>query len=226
MPTLESQVRAIQSRIDKNIRFGVARGLTRTAQHSSTVVKGELPAIFDRPTPFTLNAIAFAGATKTNLEAAVFIKDVQAQYLLMQQTGGTRVPQQGSPINVPIGQRTNVYGNIGRGVIGRAKAKKSTFVSKGQGRTAHLPPGLYERLGFRKGKGLGSKRGRKRSTGRGDQKSRVRLLVAFDKVATYQPQFGFQERAAKAAMSVLKGNVAASIVAAVQPMSATGPLGT
>lgn len=225
MLTLESQVRAVQARVEKNIRFGVARGLTQTAQHANKTVGAQLPYIFDRPTPFTLNSLGIKAATKTELTSSVFVKNAQADYLALEETGGLRQPRPGSPINIPVRQRTNVFGNIGRGKIGEAKAKKSVFVSNGQGRTAHLPPGLYERLGNRKKKGLGSKRGRRSTTGRGKQQTRVKLLVAFDKKATYQPRFGFRDRAAKAANAVLKDNVATFIVAAVNSMgTATGAL--
>ncbi|MEO6709866.1 MAG: hypothetical protein ABIP42_09805 [Planctomycetota bacterium] len=215
MPSLEAQVRAVQGKVSRNLAFGVARGLTTTAKQTSEKLRADLPSIFDRPTPFTRNAMAITPATKTSLVASVFVKDAQAAYLQMEETGGVRSPMPGSPINLPVSQRTNAYGNIARGAIGRAKAKGTVFVSKGQGRTAHLPPGLYERLGTRTAKGMGSARGRKKTTGRGAQKSRVKLLVAFERKANYAPRFGFKTRSAVFATSVLKANIASSIEAAM-----------
>jgi hypothetical protein len=216
MPSLESQVRAVQARVDKNLRFGIARGLTMTAKQTSQKLSTEMPSIFDRPTPFTRQAFAITSATKSTMKASVFVKDLQAQYLQLEETGGARAPQPGSPINLPVEQRTNAYGNIARGAIGRAKQLPNTFVSNGSGRTGHLPPGLYQRLGNAKVKGKGSRRGRKVTTGRGKQKTRLKLLVAFEKQAAYQPRFGFATRAPAAANGVLKANIESSIAEAMR----------
>jgi hypothetical protein len=218
MGDLEHQARALQGRVDKNLRFGIARGLTETARFASTKLQQQLPQIFDRPTPFTQRAIGFQSATKANLEARVFVRDRQAQYLEMQERGGARLPKPGSPINVAVGQRLNQYGNISRGAIARVRAKPNVFVSKGRGRTAHLAPGIYERLSARSKKGLGSRRGRKVTTGRGKQKTRLNLLVAFERQAKYQPRFRFVERVSKIARANVKAHISASIADAMRTM--------
>jgi len=215
MPTLEAQARAIQSRA-KNIRFGIARGLTQTANEVAAQVTSDLPAIFDRPTPFTQRAIGFTSATREGLTASVFVRDIQARYLLRQETGGLRTPQPGSPITLPVGQWLNQYGNIARGAIGRARQKPDVFVSKGTGKTKHLPPGLYERTGTRKKKAMGSQRGRKVTTGRGKQQTKLKLLVAFERQAKYQPRFRFVERTTAAVKASAVRNIERSIAEALR----------
>lgn len=223
---LQQQVRSIQSRVDRNLRFGIARGLTQTAKQSSDGVKAQLPAIFDRPTPFTQNAIAITPANKTTLTAAVFVKDIQAKYLEMEESGGTRTPQPGSPINIPVAQRVNQYGNIARGALGRVRQQPGVFVSNGQGRTAHLRPGIYLRptVGTRRDGSKGSK-GPVRQGGKGKAiggraargATGLKLLVEFERTAVYQPKFGFRDRVTKIVNANLKANIAASITEAMRP---------
>lgn len=200
---IEAQANALRNRVGRNLNFAIARGLTKTAQFASQKVQQQLPAIFDRPTPFTQRAIAFAPATKTKLEARVFVRDVQAQYLLRQEQGGLRTPMPGSPINIAVGQRLNQYGNIGRGALAKQRAKPDVFVSKGAGTTKHLPAGLYQRpsktSAKRKGKGL-------------------KLLVAFERKAKYLPRFRFVERVTKIARDTVKPEITLSIAEAMRTM--------
>jgi hypothetical protein len=216
--SLEAQSRAIQQKVQRNLNFGIARGLTNTAKFAAAKLEQQLPAIFDRPTPFTRRAIGFQSATKAKLEARVFVRDQQAMYLMRQEQGGLRTPQPGSPINIAVGQRLNQYGNISRGAIAKLRAKPNVFVSKGTGQTKHLAPGIYERLDVRSKKGLGSKRGRKVTTGRGKHKTRLNMLVAFERQAKYQPRFRFAERVTKIARDTVKPEIEASIAQAMATM--------
>jgi hypothetical protein len=143
---------------------------------------------------------------------------VQAQYLMRQEQGGLRQPVPGSPINIAVGQRLNQYGNISRGALAKVRAKPNVFVAKGKGKTKHLPPGLYERLDVRSKKGLGSRRGRKVTTGRGNQKSRLSMLVAFERQARYQPRFRFGERVIKIARDTIQRELQVSIADAMRTM--------
>lgn len=78
--------------------YAAATAMTRTAQ---ALAKTELPAEmrkrFDRPTPWTLNSLAIAPATKDKLAASIFVKNTaaglsiaQERYLLPGVEGGTR----------------------------------------------------------------------------------------------------------------------------------------
>lgn len=180
-PTIQAMDRLLA-----NVAFGIARGLTKVAQAAAADIKRSLPTTFDRPNPFTLQGVTFSPATKDTLVSTVFVKDQQAAYLEIEETGGIRAPRPGSPINLPVDLRTNAYGNIPRGKIAQLLARKDVFVASGKGRNAALPPGLYQRL-------PASKRGRGRKrVSRANRKAQLELLVAFEKRAAYKPRFGLE----------------------------------
>lgn len=59
----------------RQARFAAALGLTRTAQRLLEAERSEMQDVFDRPTPWTMNALFLRRATPSNLEAVVSIKD-------------------------------------------------------------------------------------------------------------------------------------------------------
>ena len=78
--------------------YAAAAALTRVAKAlASEVVPGEMKKAFDRPTPWALKSLAIEPATKDNLNAAVFVKNVaggrsvaQERFLLPGVEGGGR----------------------------------------------------------------------------------------------------------------------------------------
>jgi hypothetical protein len=184
------------------IPFAAAYALTQTVKAAQHEVEKEIPRVFDRPTPYTLKAVAITSATKTRLSAQVRFKDQassqlpQVKYLYPETEGGPRnvkafelsmqlsngrlsggvmphgwyaVPTSYAPLDK--------YGNVSRGTIlkilsqlqatldpmvrERAATKKRRdsmrsrvrkrggryFVAMpGAVRTAHLKPGIYERI--------------------------------------------------------------------------------
>lgn len=185
------------SRAEKNVRFGVARGLTQIAKQAAKLVNDSMEQRFDRPTPFTKRSAAFTPATRERLRSEVFIKDIQAGYLLLEETGGTRRGLAGSPINLPVNQRTNVYGNIPRRAIARERAKPTRFVAtRGDPKTAHLAPGIYRRY---------KRRGRA-----------PKLLIAFERIARYRPRLRFQDTVRRFVMQQGPAIVAQSLANALR----------
>lgn len=59
----------------EQLPFAAALALTRTAQVVAEDLRAEMLAVFDRPTPATLNSLYIQPATKQKMEALVFIKD-------------------------------------------------------------------------------------------------------------------------------------------------------
>ncbi len=112
--------------------FAAALALTRTAEIGRDEVIRGLPQTFDRPTPFTMRGITIISARKTRLEARVLVKDIQAEYLRLQELGGTRQPRK-SALITPGGIALNQYGNIPNRGLQRLKRKKTTFVGKVKG---------------------------------------------------------------------------------------------
>lgn len=227
MSNIEQQARAIRNRVDRNLKFAIARALTQTAKFASEELTKEIPSIFESPTQFTQRAIGFAPASRSKQEARVFVKDAQAEYLKRQEEGGTRTPEPGSPINVPVGINVNRYGNIAQGGIARKRQRPDTFVSSQAGKTRHLPPGLYQRAKLTKRrdgtKGTGGPlrqggKGRKVGGRAAKGATSLKLLVAFERQASYEPRFRFRERVGIIVKAKLKRNIEDSIADAMRTM--------
>lgn len=77
-----------------------ARALTTTAQDARDQVKGWLPRLLDRPTPFTMNSLFVFPAEKTDLRAAVAFKHEMG-----------RLPRTAiGQVTAPRSMRAQVYG--------------------------------------------------------------------------------------------------------------------
>jgi hypothetical protein len=123
-PDFRPMTRALDDLGKKQVPFAAASALNATAQAAQIRVKRELPSILDRPTPFTMNAIGVERATKGKLEARVFVKHRQAEYLEVQETGGTKAPRKRAFL-LPRSIRRNQYGNMPKGAVASARAKPS-----------------------------------------------------------------------------------------------------
>lgn len=143
--------------------FATVYALTLTGKDGVEATRKQISKVFDRPTSFTKNAVGLLIATKTRMYSRVLIKDKQVEYLLTQETGGSRSPTR-TAIVVPVGMRLNQHGNMPRGSIRRLLARSDTF--SGQVR------------------GIGGIWQRKKDGG-------VKLLVAYEPKAEYKPLFGF-----------------------------------
>jgi hypothetical protein len=84
---------------DRRMAATLATALTRTAVEVKAGVQAELPRVFDRPTPYTINSLFVRTARADKLEAEVFFKDEYAtsrlgipatKYLLPEVRGGAR----------------------------------------------------------------------------------------------------------------------------------------
>lgn len=70
-----AQATAVLGGYERQLPFALALALTRTAEAAKVGVQQEMRQVFDRPTPFTLDALRVQPATKSKPEAAVFFKD-------------------------------------------------------------------------------------------------------------------------------------------------------
>lgn len=156
------QVLGYTARIHPQFRFAAALALTRTVQAARDAVRQESASILDRPTPFTQAGYFAIPARKDNLQAAVDVKDKQAEYLLYQVKGGSRAPKK-LALRLPSNVELNAYGNLPTGIIkqliARAQAGKRATKRQGQrfGVSTELdlfygdpgdgrPPGIYKRV--------------------------------------------------------------------------------
>lgn len=120
----------------RQIPFATALALTETAKLIKSSIEDEMRAVFDRPTPFTMNALRLIPATKQKLEARVWIKDEAdgaapaTRWLTPEVYGGPRnkkrsesllrargILPEGKFIVPGKGMKLDNYGNIGRGQL-------------------------------------------------------------------------------------------------------------
>lgn len=84
---------------ERRAAAAIATALTRTALDVKRGLLQQLPKVFDRPTPYTLNSLYTRPATAQRLQASVYFKDDAAasnqgtpatKYLMPEVTGGQR----------------------------------------------------------------------------------------------------------------------------------------
>lgn len=137
-------------RLDQ-IPFAIAKAVTSTAQIAKKALQAEMPRVFDRPTPYTLNSLYLKPATKANPTAVVGLKDdagkgtPAAKYLLPQIEGGGRTLKRFEKALQATGQmprntyampgdgaKLDAYGNMNRGQLTQIlSALKSAEIKAG-----------------------------------------------------------------------------------------------
>lgn len=162
---LGSLVKDLRDDVISQVPFATAKALTDTAKEAQLALTSAIATVFDRPTPFTQRAIGITIARKTTLTARIFIKDIQAQYLGLEVTGGTRRPKARALV-IPSKQLPlNQYGNIPQGKIKALLARADTFSG-----TVRGVPGIWQRT-----------------------RTGLKLLVLWEPTAKYRKRFPFYE---------------------------------
>jgi hypothetical protein len=87
------------SGVIEQVQMSTAIALTRTAKHAQGAVRDHMADVFQLRNRFTQNQVRISPATKRNPVAAVFISP-QAEYLVLQETGGTKTPK-GNHLAIP-----------------------------------------------------------------------------------------------------------------------------
>ena len=214
-------VRRELSRIaERQVPFAIAFGLTAIAKASQGEIVSELPSIFTKVSAFTRNAIAIKPATKGDLVASVLVKDVQARYLSIEETGGTRTPADNTrkaskALTLPgANAKLTATGNLPYGYVQRlaqqaaktaqppttktrrgAPARPSVIRMSQHGPNGRGPGGFFMRL----------------------PNDKLVRLISFVSEAQYQPKFGFVPR-----VTAFSSSVAPSLLrAAVEKALAT-----
>ena len=148
----------------KDVQFAAMLAINRTAKGAATDAGEDMARRFDRPTPFTRKGMATIRATKTRMVATVFVKDLQAKYLLPNVKGGVSKPK-GRVIPVPAAGRRNAYGNMPRNYLASLRGKPNVFSGEVNGKA-----GIFQRM-------------------RG---GRIKMLVSFQPQTTYKPIWNFE----------------------------------
>ncbi len=170
--------RYVGTSLKRQVPFATAKALTETARGDvKPAIERRMHVAFENPTPFTLRGVAYRSGNKRNLIATVFIKDVQAGYLQLEEIVGTRRPK-AKAIVIAVGQRVNKYGNMPRGAVQKLLAKQDVF----SGRIGNVA-GIWKR----------TKRGPK-------------LMARYVERAQYRPRFQFNRTAQAIAMRRFPNN--------------------
>lgn len=145
----------------RKVPWVTARTLTLTAKDVQRELKAEMSRAFDRPTPYTLNSTFMKAATKTRLEARVWLKDnpfgkgtPADRYLAPQVYGGQRrhkgmeraliaagVMRPGQYAVPAAGAQLDAYGNVKRSqivqILSQLKVQqRAGYESRASGSTA------------------------------------------------------------------------------------------
>jgi len=192
MTDIMGRFEAVASR---QLPFALSRALNDTAESVRKAEVAAMQRVFDRPTPYTLNAFRIIPSSKSSLVAVVASKDVQGEYLQRQAEGGVQLPPKVAVL-MPVRVVRNTYGNMPVGAVKKLLGRSDVFVARKRNKkTAHLAPGIYQR-GF------------------ADDPKPI-LLVAFKSQIINRPVFDFEGVAMAAAQEAFPGHFAQRFVEAM-----------
>lgn len=196
--TIESDINKTIKQVGKfyakQVPFATSVALNETAKDIQQAEQKALPRELDNPTPQTVKGIRMFRSSKRNLESGVFIIPHIDKFLRYQIHGGTRPPRSKTEA-VPVQVRLNKYGNIpGRrqGKLGKLINRPDTFSGTIKG-----VAGIWQR-------------------GKGRNRNRVTLLVAYEPRTRYTRKFNFYQHAQRTASSRWPRNFNRSLTAAIR----------
>lgn len=127
--------RALMRVAEEQMPFAVSKSLNEVARAARDHVNRDMADIFDRPTPFTSRAVVAPrelAATKEHLAAVVTVRPIQAQYLLHEEIGGTRLPSEnlrkpaGAIVLPGAGLALDQFGNIPNRTLATLRRESAT----------------------------------------------------------------------------------------------------
>lgn len=198
--------------IKKQIPFAMARAMTSTVQQIRDAEKLALQRRLDNPTPFTVNSVRAAAATKNNLIARVFVMNTAAAYLDPFEVGGSH-KLNGQALLNPKNIKLNKFGNLSRNKMAQLKAKPNVFIGDVDGVNA-----VWQRrkpLKRRKGK----KRQKRSPNGTRRPRAKPRapkLLIRFGDALPVQPVLGYMARANTMAKALLPQEINKALAEAMR----------
>ncbi|BCF88684.1 hypothetical protein [Paraburkholderia largidicola] len=179
----------------KQLPFAIAQTITAVARLAAKAEKDAMPKIFDRPTPFTVNSVAVKGATKSNPEAVVYIKDIAAAYLAPYEFGGTHklIGSGKTWLNPKDLTLLNKYGNLSTTTLNRLKGRPDIFVGTIKTRSGESIGGVWQRPAPTK---VVRTPGAKTKALRGqNQSGHLKLLIRFGDAKPVRQHLEFGSRA-------------------------------
>ena len=205
----------------KQLPFAASQALNDTAKGIAVQINADMPKIFDRPTPFTSRAVVAPpslGARKDSLAAMVTLRPVQAQYLRLEEVGGTRSPAENtrkvaSALVLPGKADLDSYGNLPSGYLARiSRQAKSDQSRRTAAKAAKLQAAKARKRKSQKldrDSGIVYLKGGDPRNSRGEGGFFARLpghklqrLTGFQAETHYQPHFHFHDRVLKIAAAL------------------------
>ena len=122
---LNGMERALLALHRDQLPFAMSRALNDCAKAAALSVNRHMAEVFDRPTRFTERAAIAPralAASKARLVAEVTLRPIQAQYLALEETGGTRTGAMNTRkpskrVLVPVKIEKDEFGNIPKSLI-------------------------------------------------------------------------------------------------------------
>lgn len=141
---LKDVSRTLGAFAQQQLPYASALAATALAKRVQAEEQAALRRVFDRPTPFTINAIGVKAARKTDPVATVFVKDVAASYLAPYEFGG-RHKINGKAMLVPKAAPTNQYGNLPKSLLARLKGRSDIFIGPIKTKSGEVINGVWQR---------------------------------------------------------------------------------
>lgn len=222
--SVAADVKAVSRSLDRLAReqlpFAAAQAVNRVAEVLQATEKANMPHVFDRPTPFTVNAVGLKRARKGNPTAIVFVRPIAARYLEPYETGGTNVLNSKALLK-PVNIAKNQYGNLSRNALQRLRNTPNVFIGpvtfKGSGETVN---GVWLRppRGKRDSRsGTARRVGTKGNTQNlvAGKRTGLKLLIKFEDAHPVAPRFGFNDTARRIVPGLFERELRAEIMKAI-----------
>ena len=194
--SVQTNLREIQRQFgvfaERQIPFATATALTAIAKHVQADEQKQFTRVFDRPTPFTMNAVGTRAARKSDLRAVVYVKDKAAGYLAPYESGDVQKVNGRAVLN-PKAASVNQYGNLPRNLIARLKGRSDVFIGPVKTKSGEVINGVWQRPYMRGGSG--KVRGNSK-LGRGFNTSgALKLLIRFTDAQPVTKRLGYRATA-------------------------------
>ncbi|MGN6518649.1 MAG: hypothetical protein ACTHK2_04405 [Dokdonella sp.] len=121
--------RKISAMAHRQLPFATAQALNAVAKRVVEAEQDNERNVLDRPKPFTTGAIRISRATKTSLEAKVFMGDITAHYLEPYQFGGRNVLNSKALLKpVDAVRDLDQFGNLPRNFLRSLRGRQDIFI--------------------------------------------------------------------------------------------------
>jgi hypothetical protein len=129
----DSNVKAFQRSISalahRELPYAIGQALTAIAKKVVIAEQENERKVLDRPKPFTTNAIGVQRASRTSMEAKVFMRDITAHYLEPYQFGGRNVLNSKALLKpVDAVKDLDAFGNLPRNFLRSLRGRADIFV--------------------------------------------------------------------------------------------------